>query len=88
MSYIHPVHLFKDMVIFQQQSSMEECIRTLLDRWGLTAYTDLFLRNGYDDITVVRSINEDDLHTMGIKCIKESCYILEKIVQLNQMFMT
>jgi hypothetical protein len=68
------------------QNSMEECIRDLLRRFQLEQYTDMFLSNGYDDVGVIRGINEIDLQTMGLTCRKEIYDILDLLNQLNEAF--
>lgn len=70
------------------QFNMENCIRDMLRRCGLSEYIDTFLKNGYDDVSIIRQIDENDLKMMGITCITETCYILDTIKRLNQMFMT
>ena len=68
------------------QNSMEECIRHLLKRFQLDQYTDMFLSNGYDDVGVIRGINEVDLQMMGLTCHKEIYEILDLLSQLNEAF--
>ena len=68
------------------QFNMEECIRALLERWGLMQYADVFIKNGYDDVNIIREINENDLQAMGIGCLNEKNHILSTLSQLNKMF--
>lgn len=72
----------------QNQLSMESCIRDLLERWGLFNFTDIFLQNGYDDINIIREINENDLIAMGITCKNQASFILDTLARLNEMFLT
>ena len=65
---------------------MEECIKDLLKRFQLETYIDMFLSNGYDDVGVIRGINEADLQMMGITCHKEIYDILDLLQQLNAAF--
>ena len=67
---------------------MEKCIRDLLERWGLSHYSDVFLLNGYDDINIIRGINEGDLKAMGIACRNETRAIVDTLAQFNDIFMT
>lgn len=68
------------------QNNMEECIKDLLKRFQLEQYADMFLSNGYDDVAVIRGINEMDLQTMGLTCHKEIYDILYLLNQLNEAF--
>ena len=68
------------------QNNMEECIKDLLKRFQLETYIDMFLSNGYDDVGVIRGINEADLQMMGITCHKEIYDILDLLQQLNAAF--
>lgn len=68
------------------QNNMEECIKDLLKRFQLETYIDMFLSNGYDDVGVIRGINEADLQMMGLTCHKEIYDILDLLQQLNAAF--
>ena len=57
----------------------EPYIRERLSKWNLDQFADTFLNNGYDDIEVIRQINEKDLDAMGIICLKQRDLILSTL---------
>ena len=57
-------------------------VRGRLLHWNLGEFTETFIQNGYDDIEVIRQINEEDLDEMGIVCLKQRENILTTIDQI------
>ena len=54
-------------------------IRERLSKWNLDQFADTFLDNGFDDIEIIRQINEADLDAMGIICLKQRDLILSTL---------
>lgn len=66
------------------QFIMEDYVRDLLTKLGLEQYVDTFIDNGFDDIDIVRQIDEDDLMVMGISSKEDRYDILDTIYILNK----
>ena len=75
------------LAMILHQFNMEDCIRALLERWGLSQYADIFIKNGYDDVNIIRDIDENDLQGMGICCLSEKAHILDTLLQMNKIFL-
>ena len=59
-------------------------MRELLTKLGLEQYVETFIDNGFDDIDIVRQIDEDDLMVMGISSKEDRYDILDTIYILNK----
>lgn len=66
------------------QFIMEDYVRELLTKLGLEQYVETFIDNGFDDIDIVRQIDEDDLMVMGISSKEDRYDILDTIYILNK----
>ena len=78
------IMLIKQNINKEQQLSKKEELKMWMQKIELVQYDDIFIKNGFEDLLIVKLLNMDTLNHMKIKKIGHKMKLLSEIEKLKQ----